>query len=67
MFVGQMIEALDRAGWEIYASIDISQGKGGGDSVIDDVDSWILRTKADRTVSLGTPAQALQPQASYNW
>lgn len=67
MFVGQMIEGLDRAGWEIYASIDISQGKGGGDSAIDDVDSWILRTKADRSVSLGTPAQASEPQVSYKW
>lgn len=67
MFVGQMIEALDRAGWEIYRSIDISnQGKGDKSSSFDDVDSWILRTK-DRSVPLGppAPAQASEPQFLY--
>lgn len=55
MFVGQLIEALDRGRWEVYASIDISRGKGGKKSHIDDLDSWILRSKSP---SPQVPAQA---------
>jgi hypothetical protein len=44
MFVGHLIEALDCAGWEVYASVDISQGNTS-DSIFGDSDSWILRSK----------------------
>jgi hypothetical protein len=64
MFVGQLIEALDHAGWQVYASIDISTGKGGNDSHYDDLDSWILRTKPPALGSapaIGIPAPKQSP------
>ena len=62
MFVGQMIEALDRAGWQVYASIDISTGRLSGNK--DDhnyyfMDSWILRS---RSSAPGIPAVGIPVQ-----
>ena len=66
MFVGQMIGALDRAGWQVYASIDISTGRfvNNNDSRRKFMDSWILRSRssAPGIPAVGIPAQK---QASH--
>jgi hypothetical protein len=62
MFVGQLTEALDHAGWQVYASIDISTGKSK--SRYDDLDSWILRTKPpplESAPAIGIPAPKQSP------
>lgn len=46
IFVGQMIEALERAGWEVYASMEISTGRN---PEYDNRDTWILRTRVPPT------------------
>lgn len=72
MFVGQLIEALDRAGWEVYASIDVIVGSAGSDSYVDDIDSWILRSKTVPSPQLGIPVTGCieahpKPVSDSNW
>ncbi|KAJ3046774.1 hypothetical protein HK097_000526 [Rhizophlyctis rosea] len=40
MFLARLIEAVERVGFVVYASVDISQGTGENNG---DVDSWFLR------------------------
>lgn len=64
MFVGQLIEALDRVGWLVYASMDFSRGKKDSDS--EDVETWILRSNSPppEAPAVGIPVQKL---VSYSW